>query len=172
MDWFQRGLRDGSEGLDISELSRLKKQCAAYGIPADDKRYSEGRKEGLSQFCTFDSGYKWGYAGRMDRNVCPPESNQEFYRGYWAGKTRIQNWKMQNKMSEEVQHTADEARLRALNECYADSDCISSERCTENKTCSMSGAPCTFDNTCPNYKRCVSQLRVLGTITGTINVCQ
>ena len=148
MNWYDRGLYDGRNGGDVSELTDYKKQCSTHSQTVDDERYSAGRTEGLKEFCTYDNGYKWALADRIDRsNACPSESAPEFYRGYWAAKIKLQNYQPQKKMDVEVQKSADAARLRALNECKKDSDC-------------------------PQKKTCASELRAMGTVTDTINVCR
>jgi hypothetical protein len=85
-DWATYGENDGRLGVAMAEREAKFTDCAALGYPADLAAYQAGRAEGLRAYCTLESGYEAGYAGRRYRNVCPPELEPAFRQGYEQGE--------------------------------------------------------------------------------------
>lgn len=85
-DWYAVGLEDGSRGQSASRLGRHREACAEYGVTPDVQRYSEGRSEGLENFCREASGFYQGKSGYVYSGVCPSYLEDEFLLGYTAGR--------------------------------------------------------------------------------------
>jgi hypothetical protein len=60
--------------------------CARVGIRPDAEAWRAGRQEGLRSFCTADSGWRHGRAGRGYEHVCGPRGEAEFLYGYDIGR--------------------------------------------------------------------------------------
>ncbi len=84
-DWASYGDSDGRLGVATAEREKKFADCAELGYPADLAAYQAGRAAGLSTYCTVESGYEVGYAGRRYRKVCPPELELGFLQGYAQG---------------------------------------------------------------------------------------
>ena len=85
-DWADYGRNDGVLGVAASERTKKFADCAELGHPADIAAYQAARAEGLAAYCTLESGYDAGYAGRRYRKVCPPEQEIAFLQGYEQGR--------------------------------------------------------------------------------------
>ena len=86
VDWREYGRNDGLLGVPAAERAHLFAECREIGHPPDVAAYEAGRAEGLAEFCTVESGYEAGRAGRRYRDVCPPELEIGFLQGYEEGR--------------------------------------------------------------------------------------
>jgi hypothetical protein len=84
-DWYELGYRDGSVGAPRSLFQNHYDACLEHNVHADRAAYFEGRDEGLSAYCTYDSGFTQGRAGHIYKRVCPPELEPGFRAGYNKG---------------------------------------------------------------------------------------
>ncbi|MEL7490801.1 MAG: DUF2799 domain-containing protein [Pseudomonadota bacterium] len=89
-DWRALGERDGGFGEAITKFDERAERCAKFAVAADQSAYADGREEGLLRYCTPDSGYEEGRAGRPYRGVCPAESERAFVEEYEIGKRLYQ----------------------------------------------------------------------------------
>ena len=79
------GERDGRDGRVLAHLEKYYDACAQFGVYPDDKAYQEGREQGLTVYCTEDSGYQEGRIGQGYRGVCPVTLEPYFLEGYNVG---------------------------------------------------------------------------------------
>lgn len=87
IDWSEYGRNDGRLGVPAAERSDLFAKCRELGFPPDLAAYEAGRSQGLARhYCTLESGYEAGRAGRPYRGVCPPELEISFLQGYEQGR--------------------------------------------------------------------------------------
>ena len=63
-DWHAVGERDGRDGRVMAHLEKYYDACAQFGVYPDDEAYREGREQGLTVYCTEDSGYQEGRIGQ------------------------------------------------------------------------------------------------------------
>ena len=84
-DWHEIGYRDGSRGTPRSLFQKHYDACLEHSVQADRETYFKGRQDGLLSFCTYDSGFSQGSAGRPYHHVCAPERESEFIAGYRKG---------------------------------------------------------------------------------------
>ena len=55
-------------------------------VTEDDKKaYLKGREVGIPRYCTRQNGFSEGKSGDYYRNVCPPDLDPAFLRGYKLG---------------------------------------------------------------------------------------
>ena len=59
--------------------------AGAHSVHADGETYFKGRDDGLASYCTYDSGFSHGSAGKKYQHVCPPKMESEFIAGYRKG---------------------------------------------------------------------------------------
>lgn len=85
-NWREVGRNDGLEGKRAGEFVRYQDACLQYGVTPDGDAYSRGREDGLTIYCTPDSGYWEGRNGRGYGQVCPPSSARDFLEAYRAGQ--------------------------------------------------------------------------------------
>lgn len=80
-DWYQMGLADGQKGKK-NYSAIYSEECAEYGVTVDLKSYQEGRREGLTSYCTYENGTLVGQSNASYENVCPADLARDFLSGY------------------------------------------------------------------------------------------
>lgn len=85
-DWYQVGVEDGRAGYPDSRLARHVESCESAGTRPDIDAWRSGRTEGLTSFCTGETGWRHGRDGRSYSGVCAPEVERDFLYGYEIGK--------------------------------------------------------------------------------------
>lgn len=81
VSWYELGKADGAKGYD-SQANKYSKDCGKHGIAVNLPEYENGRKAGLVQYCTYESGVSSGRRGLGYGNVCTGKAHEEFYSGY------------------------------------------------------------------------------------------
>lgn len=92
-DWYQSGLKDGQNGRH-DRLDAFADTCASVGVVPDAASYRKGRADGLVQFCTFETGLKYGQRGhRNPAGLCLPAAQHFVSYGWTFGDTlrRVEN---------------------------------------------------------------------------------
>ncbi len=84
-NWFEIGQNDGTQGRTLAIFEDHVKSCKKASVVPDRREYEDGRNFGLARYCTPLSGFKAGRYSQTYQNVCPPESQGEFIRGYELG---------------------------------------------------------------------------------------
>lgn len=77
-DWRDLGRKDGRHGYPQSRLAEHHEACIVHGIRPDEKRYAEGRQEGLRIYCVLDNAVREGLAGRRYEGVCSSGIDRDF----------------------------------------------------------------------------------------------
>lgn len=85
-DWNAVGYDNSTSGYKRSAFEDFAEGCAAYGIQPNREAYFAGYEDGLKKYCTTPSGYAAGKVNDKYRNICPPELEDAFKKGYYAGK--------------------------------------------------------------------------------------
>ena len=83
MDWYDLGRTDGMSGNPRSTFQERAKPCIKHGVIPDRKAYYKGHDEGISIYCTEQSGFDLGKNGLPYNLVCPNED--DFRVGYDKG---------------------------------------------------------------------------------------
>ncbi|MBS0126623.1 DUF2799 domain-containing protein [Thetidibacter halocola] len=73
-DWREIGQRDGQNGRTADYIAQHVKACAEYGVTPDRTAWEQGRKTGLTAYCTPARAYDEGRDGRSLSPVCPASS--------------------------------------------------------------------------------------------------
>ncbi len=85
-DWQSVGLTDGKKGLMPDQaFSAHNDECLQSGTQANEPAYLAGHTEGLTTFCTYDSGFSQANDGFANQPVCPDSISEAFTRGFDAG---------------------------------------------------------------------------------------
>ncbi len=84
-DWYQIGVRDGSEGRAPDFVEAHQRACASAGIAPDVSRWMEGRERGLRLYCTPAKAYQVGRGGGSVRPGCTPAEMQALSAAYQKG---------------------------------------------------------------------------------------
>jgi Mg2+ and Co2+ transporter CorA len=79
-DWYDLGVRDGRGGEPASRLHEHHKACAEYGVRPLDRRYMDGRAEGLRDYCRLENAVRIGLNGQQYQGVCTSAIDAEFRR--------------------------------------------------------------------------------------------
>lgn len=99
-DWQELGMSWALKGKTLNEgFLYFEKHCSgSYGVAVVRRQFDLGFQQGLKDFCTFESGMKFGsIMGRRYKNTCPPNQELSFRMGYDEGlrlfdhQTRILN---------------------------------------------------------------------------------
>ena len=70
VDWYDLGIKDGRAGYGEDRLAQHREACAGVQVVPDEKRYAQGRKVGLAEYCLPDNAVREGLAGRYYKDVC------------------------------------------------------------------------------------------------------
>jgi len=134
VNWRDKGFEDAMQGNPV-HLSRHRKACAAVKVIPNRAVYMSGYNAGSRQFCTYQSGLRFGKEGKLAANICSaPGIRGKFFEGYNKGK-RIYNVNSQilSKESEiyQVDKKIKKARKRSsvaeLDLLYREKELIYSE---------------------------------------------
>ena len=86
-NWYQSGLKDGQNGRH-DRLDAFVETCASVGVLPDATAYRKGHAEGLVQFCTFETGLKYGQRGHHNpAGLCLPSARHAVSHGWAYGDT-------------------------------------------------------------------------------------
>jgi hypothetical protein len=85
-DWYTVGYQDGLQGRASRPVADHRKACAKRDVAVQLARYSQGRGEGLKQFCSPRNGFRLGLKGAQYEGVCPEGADQDFLSAYKQGK--------------------------------------------------------------------------------------
>lgn len=85
-DWYQIGYQDGTRGNTSGRFNSHVEACAEYAVRPERRPYSQGREQGLLQYCQADNGLQEGLNGRGYANVCPSHLADAFLDKYRQGK--------------------------------------------------------------------------------------
>lgn len=70
-NWQAIGYADGAAGRSADYLNNHNKACAKAGVATDYEAWAQGRKEGLTQYCTATNAYQIGRRGAQMNAACP-----------------------------------------------------------------------------------------------------
>ena len=70
VDWYDLGGKDGRAGKAADRLLRHREACAGVNVVPDEKRYLQGRQEGLAEYCRPDNALREGLTGHPYADVC------------------------------------------------------------------------------------------------------
>lgn len=127
VDWFELGVQDGRAGHEEDRLNRHREACAGVKIFPDEKRYMEGRKIGLTEYCQPENAVREGLAGRYYRGVCNNEGFRRLHQAAYKVYSLKQNIKsnlddISRKESELRNKDTSEARRKELHSEIRDLD--------------------------------------------------
>lgn len=94
IDWYDLGAKDGRTGYVASDrLVRHRDACAGVKIIPDEKRYLQGYKTGLPEYCQLENAAREGLAGHAYGNVCDQTFKSIYQAAYnvYILKNRINN---------------------------------------------------------------------------------
>jgi hypothetical protein len=118
IDWYQLGVKDGLAGYREERINQHREACSRVQVIPDERRYLEGRKVGLTEYCRLDNAVREGLNGKLYRDVC----NDSFKRLHKAAhevyslKSRIQTNlnKVSNKEAELQKEKSSKSRREEL----------------------------------------------------------
>ena len=84
-DWRSLGFDDGSSGETLSRAERRGSACAEHGYTIDRAAYTDGRQAGLGLYCTSETAYGLGEAGRSYNGVGAAHDEEGFLVSYQQG---------------------------------------------------------------------------------------
>ncbi len=84
--WKVQGYKDAMKGFPSSHYQNQKKACMKFNIRVNKDRYMEGFNKGIRDFCTYKNGYEFGLKGKRYDDSCPKQLEDDFFKGYVAGK--------------------------------------------------------------------------------------
>ncbi len=85
-NWRTVGYADATKGKPV-RLSGHTEACAKVKIRPNHSLYMSGYNQGAREFCTYQSGMRFGKKGKSANNICTtPALGNKFFRGYNKGK--------------------------------------------------------------------------------------
>jgi hypothetical protein len=85
-DWYTIGYQDGLQGRVSRPVADHQQACAERDVTVLVARYTQGRNDGLKQFCSPGNGFRLGLKGDQYNGACLAYSEQEFLPAYEQGK--------------------------------------------------------------------------------------
>ncbi len=85
-DWQALGFHDGAKGATLTMADRRANDCAKHGFEMDYAAYSNGRNEGLTEYCTPATAYGLGESGKKYNGVCAQHGEPAFLAAYDRGR--------------------------------------------------------------------------------------
>ena len=110
MDWYTIGYQDGLQGRVSRPVADHHKACAKRDAAVQIARYSQGRDDGLKQFCSPDNGFRLGSKGANYNGVCLAGAEQEFLPAYEQGKENYDTEMQIRRLGEILQVNTSELR--------------------------------------------------------------
>ena len=84
-NWQAMGFQYGARGENALAFLKYQKECAAHKIKADYQAFNKGHKEGLNQYCSFETGNALGTSGSNYNAQCPKSTYPKFAQGFSEG---------------------------------------------------------------------------------------
>ena len=103
VDWFEIGRIDGSKGLPQSNLDMHKQRCSGELPAAKEMLYLNGRKTGLTSYCTPQNAWELGKTGKDYRGVCSSLNEELFLKKYRQGKKLYEMQMRSSTLGTEIQ---------------------------------------------------------------------
>ena len=123
-NWQQIGYQDGLRGRGPDYLGRHMEACAKTGIAVNRSQWEQGRRDGLTSYCTARKGYSEGLANRSYAGSCPVALEGYFIEGYVDGLSAAIRYKDEriydarrrcNDLRRRLGHADNEKRRKKLN---------------------------------------------------------
>jgi len=89
-DWQSIGYRDGASGYASTRILAHQEACGELGIVPNRGTYMAGWNDGLSAYCTADSGFRLGQRGAAFNTVCNAAMREPFASAYRDGRMLYQ----------------------------------------------------------------------------------
>lgn len=175
MDWVQRGIDDGSQGIPSAQVAKYSDRCQYFGMFIDRPGYLQGHTDGLRKYCSFAEGKKKGLEGADPFFDCD-RVTMDFRRGFDEGNKTYSQQKLQSEMEEkrdEIKEKVYSSMTLGKLKCSSDSDCDRVGNCTfgkcehNNKEC-VSNSECEIEGECLTIKRPIPELKE----TVTAEICR
>ncbi|MGB5409292.1 MAG: DUF2799 domain-containing protein [Thiogranum sp.] len=109
-DWYTIGYQDGLQGRVSRPVAEHHEACARRDVAAQVVRYTEGRADGLKQFCSPRNGFRLGLEGVHYSGACPAGAEQEFLPAYAQGKEIFESELQIRRLGEILQVNTTELR--------------------------------------------------------------
>jgi len=85
-NWADRGFKDGKDGVSRDRLLDYSETCAKFGASPDRAAYLANFERGVLRYCTYNTGFERGEAGRDYNEVCSGTLADDFSVGYEDGR--------------------------------------------------------------------------------------
>lgn len=108
-DWYDRGVRDGSDGRHQDRYQAYNKDCAEFGVQVDSKAWLSGWEIGIDQYCTRDNGYQVGLRGGSYARSCPQASQDTFLAAFQLGEALYNAQLQVDNLRLQIEELGDEA---------------------------------------------------------------
>lgn len=85
-NWQAIGQQDGLRGRDALFVNRHIETCGELGFSVNQALWEEGRQQGLRVFCTPQSQYERGRAGKPFNEICAVEELEQHKAAFDKGR--------------------------------------------------------------------------------------
>jgi len=109
-DWYTLGYQDGLQGRVSRAVADHHEACAKRDVAMQIARYTQGRDDGLKQFCSPRNGFRLGLTGGHYNSVCLADAEQEFLPAYEQGKEMFESELQIRRLGEILQVNTSELR--------------------------------------------------------------
>ena len=95
--WEHHGEFDATNGYSFKMIEVYKERCGNQFSQKEITFYQNGYIKGLVEYCTYDNGYKIGFAGKKLPELCPHELSDQFAKGFKIGQLEFKHMKQKVK---------------------------------------------------------------------------
>jgi hypothetical protein len=87
-NWHMAGKETALLGNLVTVFDKVQEQCPDTLASTAKVEFTQGYSEGITEYCTYESGYQKGDANIKTNNICPDELRTDFEKGYQLGNER------------------------------------------------------------------------------------
>ena len=87
-NWHAAGKEAAHKGKSVRVFDNVVDQCGNTLASTAKVQFIQGYTEGLTEYCSYDTGYQMGAANMKTDNICPIELRNEFNKGYHVGNVQ------------------------------------------------------------------------------------
>ncbi len=88
INWYDKGMQDGSQGDNPHDLSGAIQDCAKFNLKVNTRAYQKGWRAGTRLFCQPNNGFNIGTQGGSFNPICPSNQMAAFTAAYQRGLRR------------------------------------------------------------------------------------
>lgn len=96
--WEDIGFRDGESGKSQARLADYNTTCSEFAVTPNRSAYLRGYDQGLSLYCSYDTGLNHGETGHSADSKCQAFPESGYFAGYEDGRVTYDLYSERDRM--------------------------------------------------------------------------